>query len=109
MSETPPPTPRPPRRRKLLLAVAASLGTTVAMRRRGYRVGPHTIVRCRKGHLFTTIWLPLASAKSIRLGFWRFQRCPIGPHWTLVHPVKESTLNDDERMQAEAHRDIRIP
>jgi len=35
-------------------------------------------VRCSAGHLFTTIWIPLASLKSVRLGDRRYQRCPAG-------------------------------
>jgi hypothetical protein len=49
-----------------------------------------TIARCSKGHLFTTIWVPGASLKSIRLGMSRFQHCPVGHHWALVTPVKDS-------------------
>jgi len=79
------------------------------MRRRGYPFGGNVVVRCRKGHLFTTLWVPGASLKSVRLGWWRLQRCPVGKHWTLVHPVKEADLGEDERRTAHEHRDIRIP
>jgi hypothetical protein len=72
------------------------------------RVG-NTIVRCRRGHLFTTLWVPLASLKSIRLGPWRYQYCPVGKHWTLVRPVKATDLTPEELQQAEAVKDIRIP
>jgi hypothetical protein len=82
---------------------------TLAARRRGYALGTDTIVRCRAGHLFTTIWLPGGSLKSIRLGWWRIQRCPVGDHWTLVAPVKEADLTDAERELAAQHRDVRIP
>lgn len=42
---------------------------TIAARRRGYSgMGGDTVVRCRRGHLFTTIWVPGASFKSVRLG-----------------------------------------
>ena len=78
-------------------------------RRLGYKVGGNTIVRCRQGHLFTTIWVPGASLKSIRLGWARLQRCPVGKHWSLVTPVKDAELTDDERRDAAQHRDIRIP
>ncbi len=78
-------------------------------RRLGYKVGGNTIVRCRQGHLFTTIWVPGASLKSIRLGWARVQRCPVGKHWSLVTPVKDADLTDDERRDAAEHRDIRIP
>lgn len=67
------------------------------------------IVRCRAGHLFTTIWIPGASLKSLRLGWWRFQRCPVGRHWTLVTPVRESDLGEDERAAARQIRDARVP
>jgi hypothetical protein len=107
------PNPRavdPAKKRKAAAAViAGAVPATLLLRRRGYKLGPDTIVRCRAGHLFTTIWIPLASLKSIRLGWWRFQRCPVGNHWTLVHPVRESELTAEERAQAEAIRDVRIP
>jgi hypothetical protein len=89
------------------LALAAS---TVVARKRGYRgMGGNTVVRCRKGHLFTTIWVPGASFKAVRLGWARYQRCPVGRHWTLVTPVKDATLTDEERADAASHRDLRIP
>jgi hypothetical protein len=47
-------------------------------------------VRCGKGHVFTTTWSPLGSLASVRLGPARFQRCPVGPHWALVRPVRLS-------------------
>ena len=84
------------------------LGTILA-RLRGYRFGRNVVVRCREGHLFTTIWIPGASLKSVRLGWWRLQRCPVGHHWSLVNPVKDSSLTDEERTAAHAHKDIRLP
>jgi hypothetical protein len=92
-----------------LSIVTADLLTTVVMRRRGYPLGGNVVVRCRRGHLFTTIWVPLASLKSVRLGWWRFQRCPVGEHWSLVTPVKDSDLSRRQRRHARARRDIRIP
>jgi len=102
---------RHPLRRAIpMVAVVAVLGGgTVIARRRGYLIGRNLIVRCRQGHLFTTIWLPGASLKSIRLGWARIQRCPVGKHWTIVTPVREADLGDDERRSARATRDIRIP
>jgi hypothetical protein len=76
---------------------------------RSRRIGGNVIVRCRAGHLFTTIWIPAASVKAIRLGWWRVQRCPVGHHWSLVTPVNESTLSEDERRFAREHRDVRVP
>jgi hypothetical protein len=49
------------------------------------------------------------SLKSIRLGWARIQRCPVGKHWSVVTPVRESSLSEDERQSAHAHRDVRIP
>jgi hypothetical protein len=72
-------------------------------------LGANTVVRCRCGHLFTTIWIPGVSLKSIRLGWWRLQRCPVGPHWSIVVPVKEVQLSAAERESAREMRDIRIP
>jgi hypothetical protein len=87
---------------------ALVVGTFVA-RRRGYSVGGNTVVRCRKGHLFTTIWIPGASIKAIRLGWARLQRCPVGKHWTLVTPVRNADLTDVERQFAREHHDVRVP
>ncbi|MGH9089103.1 MAG: hypothetical protein ACRDYZ_13505 [Acidimicrobiales bacterium] len=98
-------------RRAAVVGIAgATLGVaTVVLRRLGYPIGTRTVVRCRDRHLFTTIWIPGGSLKALRFGWWRFQRCPVGGHWTLVVPVKVSTLTDEERRFAAEHRDIRIP
>jgi hypothetical protein len=95
----------------LLPAIVAVLAVgTVVARRRGYSgLGGNTIVRCRKGHLFTTIWIPGASLTSIRLGPRRFQYCPVGRHFSLVAPVKDAELSSDERRRVSARRDLRIP
>lgn len=97
------------RRRGLVILGAAALAEPLAMKLRGYPIGGNLVVRCRKGHLFTTIWIPGASLKAIRLGWWRLQRCPVGRHWSLVTPVKESELTEAERHVASEHTDIRIP
>jgi hypothetical protein len=78
-------------------------------RRLGYKVGGAVVVRCLNGHLFTTIWVPGASLKAVRLGWVRLQRCPVGNHLSLVIPVKDSDLTDAERRIADAHRDVWIP
>lgn len=80
------------------------------MRAAGYgTLAGNTIVRCRRGHLFTTMWVPFASFKSIRLGPWRYQYCPVGRHWSLIRPVRTDDLTPEERAQAEAVKDIRVP
>jgi hypothetical protein len=43
------------RRRRQLLFFAGVLLEPVAMKLRGYRIGGHLVVRCREGHLFTTL------------------------------------------------------
>jgi hypothetical protein len=97
------------RRRTALLGAVAILIETAAMRLRGYRIGVNVVVRCREGHLFTTIWLPGASLKSLKLGWWRYQRCPVGHHWSLVTPVKGSDLSEEQQRIAHQTKDIRIP
>jgi hypothetical protein len=94
----------------ILIAVAVLyVARTVAARRRGYPVGGTVVVRCRKGHLFTTIWVPGVSLKAVRLGGARFQHCPVGDHWSLVRPVRDADLTDEDRAIAARHRDVRIP
>jgi hypothetical protein len=83
-------------------------GTAIA-RRRGYNIGGNSVVRCRRGHLFTTIWIPGVNFKSLDLGLARVQRCPVAKHWSLVVPVKDSDLTEKERSFAHAHHDIPLP
>ena len=99
-------------RRRRAIAVAAVIayiiGTIIAIRQ-GYSFGKNTVVRCREGHLFSTVWIPGASVKSLRLGLWRVQWCPVGRHVDLVHPVKEAGLTAAERSFALAHHDVLVP
>jgi hypothetical protein len=100
------------RRRRAAIATAIGLTAVEAVavaRRRGSLFGADTVVRCRAGHLFTTLWIPGASLKAIRLGPWRVQRCPVGRHWSLVTPVRQEALDERERRTAAEHRDLRIP
>ncbi|MGD0085223.1 MAG: hypothetical protein ABSD78_18850 [Acidimicrobiales bacterium] len=85
------------------------VGGTLVARLLGYKLGGNVVVRCRKGHLFTTIWIPGVKLKALDLGWARLQRCPVGKHWTLVTPVKDSDLTDEERRFAEQHHDVWIP
>jgi hypothetical protein len=66
-------------------------------------------VRCSRGHLYTSIWIPLGSLKAVRLGVRRYQRCPVGRHWALSERVDPATLTPAEREQAAATHDLRIP
>jgi hypothetical protein len=58
------------------------------------------IVACSEGHRFTTIWVPAGSFKAARLGTKRYQRCPVGRHWSIVQRVDPATLSDAERAAA---------
>jgi hypothetical protein len=92
------------------LAVAGVLiAVTLIARRLGYNVGGNVVVRCRKGHLFTTLWIPGVKLKAIDLGIARLQFCPVGRHWTLVVPVRDADLTDEERLSAAKHHDVRLP
>jgi hypothetical protein len=95
--------------RRLVVALGAIVAFTLVARRLGYKLGPNTIVRCRQGHLFTTIWIPGVKLKALDLGVARVQRCPVGSHWSLVTPVREADLTARQRRRARAHRDIRLP
>ena len=101
-------------KRKRRLAVTAvvlagyAVSTIVAVRQ-GYSFGLNVPVRCRQGHLFTTMWIPGVSLKSLRLGLWRVQWCPVGRHFDLVRLVKEADLSPAELELAGEHHDIPIP
>jgi hypothetical protein len=93
----------------LAVIVVLVVGATLVAQRRGYKVDANAVVRCRKGHLFTTIWVPGVSLKAVRLGWVRLQHCPVGNHWTVVTPIKDADLTDEERGSAAEHHDVRIP
>ena len=67
------------------------------------------MVRCRQGHLFTTIWIPGIKLKEVDLVVARIQHCPVGNHWSLVVPVRDKDLTEEELQFAWEHHDIRIP
>jgi len=77
------------RLRKLALTGGITLAEAIFLRRRSGRFAGRVTVRCRDGHIFKTLWIPGASLRSVRLGPWRYQRCPVGKHWSLVLPIKE--------------------
>jgi hypothetical protein len=94
----------------LVVAIAVlAFRVAVVARRLGYKVGGDVVVRCREGHLFTTIWIPGWSFKAIRLGLVRLQYCPVGDHLTFVTPVRDSDLTDEERRIAAQYHDARMP
>jgi hypothetical protein len=82
----------------LVLVAAAVVAVNIRVRREGYSIPGKTVVRCSKGHLFTTTWIEGGSLKAVRLGaHTRYQYCPVGKHWAIVHPVKPADLTDEER------------
>jgi hypothetical protein len=97
------------RRRAAGLGLLAFVAEAATVWLRAGRLGGNVVVRCHDGHLFTTIWIPGVSVKSARLGPWRLQRCPVGGHWSIVTPVKESDLSLWQRRRAGARKDIRVP
>ena len=94
---------------RLAILAGALIVETIPIWRHGYGIGGNVIVRCGKGHLFTTIWLPAASLKSLRFGSRRVQWCPVGHHLSVVKLVRESDLSSRERRTARGRKDIRIP
>jgi hypothetical protein len=70
-----------------------------------------TPVRCSAGHLFTTIWVPLASLKALRLGGARYQYCPVGHHWATVTRLDQdgATPSAEELANAAGVHDLRVP
>lgn len=97
------------RKRVFAASLASAVLESVLTWVRSGRLGGSLVVRCRQGHLFTTLWIPAASVKSLRLGWWRVQYCPVGHHWTVVVPVRESELSDEQRRVAHEHHDLPIP
>jgi len=99
------------RRSKALAAagVLTALEAFFLKRRSGSFIGLRTIVRCNRGHLYTTVWIPGASLKSVRLGPWRVQRCPVGRHWAIVRPARVAKLSESERAEARSRRDTFLP
>jgi hypothetical protein len=99
------------KRRLAILAgvLVAYVAGTIIAGRQGYSFGRNTVVRCRQGHLFTTVWIPGASIKALRLGFWRVQWCPVGRHVDVVRLVRDADLTDAERSFAVSHHDVPVP
>src|SRR5579862_7356238 len=89
----------------LVLVGIAVVVINVVVRRKGYSIPGKTVVRCSKGHLFVTTWIEGGSLKAVRLGpFTRYQRCPVGNHWAIVHPVKDADLTSEERQLLQGSR-----
>ena len=66
------------------------------------------IVRCSKGHLYTTVWVPGISLKAVRLGNARGQWCPIGHHFSVVEQVTIGDLTMEEMEAASKVHDTKV-
>ena len=95
--------------RRLAVVAGVLAAGTLAARTLGYELGGNVVVRCRRGHLFATLWIPGINLKAIDLGIARIQHCPVGHHWSLVVPVRDRDLTEEERRDAAAHHDIWLP
>ena len=95
--------------RPVAVAVVLLVAGTLVARQLGYKVGGNVVVRCRQSHLFTTLWIPGVKLKAVNLVVARFQYCPVARHWSLVTPVRDRDLTDEERRSAREHHDVPIP
>jgi hypothetical protein len=93
----------------VVVTVGVLAGGTAVAHLLGYKLGGNVVVRCRQGHVFTTIWIPGVKLKSLDLVVARVQRCPVGKHWSLVVPVRAKDLTEGERQFAREHHDLPVP
>jgi hypothetical protein len=89
--------------------VIARMGAAAGQKRGYAGLGGDTIVRCSRGHLFTTVWIVGSSVKAVRLGHKRYQRCPVCEKWRIVVPVRDDELSDEDRRVAAEHHDTKLP
>lgn len=90
----------------VIVVLVLIVGLNLVMKRKGYSIPGKTVVRCSKGHIFITVWIEGGSLKAVRLGpTTRFQHCPVGKHFAIVHPVKDSELTDEGRRMANGETD----
>ena len=97
------------RRSRRSLGIVSIVVEAFGLWLRSGRVGGHVVVRCRRGHLYTTLWIPGVSLKSARLGWWRLQFCPVGKHVSIVSPVRKSDLSARQRRVARRRSDLPLP
>ena len=92
----------------IIVVIAAFLAFgvgAVLAQRRGYTEAKEVVARCRRGHLFMTFWAAHASRDRFDLGWATIQRCPVGDHWSIIFPVKDSDLTPEDKKVAAQHRD----
>ena len=71
-----------------------------------------SIPRCAAppGTCITTIWVPLATLKAVRLGPARYEHCPVGHHWASVTRLEDDPATTEEELkEAALVHDVRIP
>ena len=78
----------------------------VLRRRRPQQFEP--VVRCSRGHLYRSIWVPGGSLKAVRWFDRRFQWCPVGHHFSWTRRVDAGQLTAEELAAAAAVHDLRI-
>ena len=93
----------------IFVYVIARMGAAAGQKRGYSGMGGDTIVRCSQGHLFTTTWIVGSSVKAVRLGYKRYQRCPVCKKWRIVVPVRDDEPTDEDRRVAAAHHDTKLP
>jgi hypothetical protein len=93
----------------LFVYMIARMGAAAGRKRSYSGMSGETIVRCSRGHLFTTLWIVGSSVKAVRLGSKRYQRCPVCEKWRIVVPVLDDELTDEDRRVAAAHHDTKLP
>ena len=89
--------------------VIARMGAAAGQNRGYSGMGGDTTVRCSQGHLFTTKWIVGSSVKAVRLGYKRYQRCPVCQKWRIVVPVRDDELSDEDRRVAAERHDTTLP
>ena len=62
-------------------------------------------VRCAKGHVYGSVWVPFVSFKAIRLGRQRWQRCPVCQRFRMTTRVSRSELTPALEAEARARPD----
>ena len=83
----------------LVVVVGVMLVLNLVIRHKDYGIPGKIAVRCSKCHLFRTTWVVGGSLKAVRLGpSTRYQRCPVGGHRSIVHPVKEKDWTTEDRI-----------
>ncbi len=82
---------------KFGLVVGGIAAANAYVHHEGYTIPGRTMVRCRSGHEFSTMWVSGISVKSLRLGLHtRLMRCPECRAWRIVHPIKPIVRVPDE-------------